>query len=99
VLENLAPEIRRRCLSALYRLCGREALIPKSLELPLCCNLKERPLCHGEFADVWRGSLNGKEVAAKVLRVGMSDDLSKVKKVSFFWRPRIVLLTTPDCLP
>jgi hypothetical protein len=83
VLENLAPEIHRRCLSALYRLCGREALIPKSLELPLCCNLKERPLFHGEFADVWKGFHDSKEVAAKVLRVSLRDDLGKAKRVGF----------------
>jgi hypothetical protein len=99
VLESLAPEIRRRCLSALCGLCSREALVPESLVLPLCCNLEDRPLYHGEFEDVWKGFLDGKEVAVKILRVGLSDDLSKVKRVSVFWYSRFVFMTAPDCLP
>jgi hypothetical protein len=83
VLESLTPEVHRRCLFALYKLCSREALVPRSLELPICCNLSDRPSCRGEFADVWKGFHDGKEVAAKVLRVSLRDDLGKAKRVGF----------------
>jgi hypothetical protein len=81
MLESLAPEIHRRCLFALYRLCSRDALVPKSSEFSLPCNLKDRPLYRGEFADVWKGFHDGKEAAVEVLRVGLSDDLGKAKRV------------------
>jgi hypothetical protein len=94
------PEIHRRCLFALYKLCGREALVPKSLELPLCCNLDGPPLCRGEFTDVWKGSHDGKDTAVKVLRVGSSNGLEKAKMVSFqWWCLRLVFVTTADCHP
>ena len=33
---NLQPRYRNKCLSALCKLCGRHALLPKSLQIPLC---------------------------------------------------------------
>jgi hypothetical protein len=83
VLESLAPEIRRRCLSTLSALCSREALVPRSLELPPCYDSNEPPLHHGESADLWKGNYHSGEVAVKVLRVGSKDNLEKVKKVNF----------------
>ena len=42
----------------------------------------ETPLCHGGFADVWKCQYNGQEVAAKVLRVYLRDDLQRTRRVS-----------------
>ena len=42
---------------------------------------KGDPLCRGEFGDVWKGKHDGREVAAKVLRVYQTCDFKKVKKV------------------
>ena len=38
------------------------------------------PYARGGFADIWRGTYNGSQVAVKVLRVSESDNT--VKKVS-----------------
>ena len=65
----------------MYRLCGRQALIPQSLAIPLCYDPTEDPVCHGGFSDVWKGKLCGREVAAKVLRVYVSSDLRKCRRV------------------
>jgi len=65
------------CLHCLYRVCGREALVPRSLELPLSYPTD----CHGGFADVWKGRHDGREVAVKVLRVYSSGDPGRIRKV------------------
>ena len=90
-LDRLPPEIRKRCLRALYRICGREGLVPKSLRIPVCYDSTENPQCSGEFSDVWKGSYDGREVAAKVLRVYVTSDLKAIKKVVY-----LVLLVFVD---
>jgi hypothetical protein len=72
----------------LHRICGRQALLPKSLTIPLCYNPTETPLCHGGFADVWKGQCDGREVAVKVLKVYRTSNFEKIRKVG---RLRIVV--------
>jgi hypothetical protein len=88
VLDNLKPQIRRRCLRFLYDICGRDALLPRSLTLPFSYDTTEHPLTHGGFADVWKGQYQGREVAVKVLKVYEIDDLDETRKVSC---PRLVV--------
>jgi hypothetical protein len=66
---------------SLHRICGRQALLPKSLAIPLCYNPTETPLCHGGFADVWKGQYDGREVAVKVLKVYRTSNFEKIRKV------------------
>jgi len=81
LLERLPLQIRKRCLRSLYRICGRQALLPRPLAIPLCYDPKEVPLCHGGFSDVWKGQYDGREVASKVLRVYQNSDLEQIRKV------------------
>ena len=39
------------------------------------------PLCHDEFAEVWKGEHQGREVAVKVLRVYVTSNLVQITKV------------------
>lgn len=39
------------------------------------------PLCHGGFAEVWKGEYQGREVAVKVLKVYLTSDLDKITHV------------------
>ena len=39
-------------------------------------------MCHGGFADVWKGQHQGREVAAKVLRTNSTGDLERIRKVA-----------------
>ena len=64
-----------------YTICGRDSLVPESLKIPTCYSRSEIPQSSGGFADVWKGSHKGKEVAAKVLRVYESSDFVKITKV------------------
>ena len=63
------------------RICGRQALLPSSLPIPLCYDPKEPPQYRGGFADVWRGLYEGRSVAAKALKVHSTSDLGRIKKV------------------
>ena len=56
-------------------------LLPRSLAIPLCYDPTGDPLCHGGFADVWKGRHQGRDVAAKVLRVYSKDGFGKAKRV------------------
>ena len=79
--DSLPPEIRRSCLRASYEICGRKALLPGSLPIPLCYNPMDTPETHGGLADVWKGEYKGREVAAKVLRVYKTSDPKGTRKV------------------
>ena len=82
MLDNLKPQIRRRCLRFLYDICGRDGLLLSSLEIAFSCDTTKPPLASGGVANVSKGQYQGREVAVKVLRVFNTDDLKKTRKVS-----------------
>ena len=81
-LPDLPPRLRGKCLSALCRICRRQALLPRSLKIPICYNRSATPLYRGGFADVWKGEYQGRYVAVKVLRVYSTSDIGKIVRVS-----------------
>ena len=80
-LDNLPPEIRRKCLHYLSKLCGLRCLIPSSLQIPPCYSRLEPPLYRGGYADIWKGQHNGQQVAAKTLVVYATSDIGRIMKV------------------
>ena len=84
VLDGLAPQIRRKCLLCLYSICGGQALVPGSLEIPLCYDPEENPAFRGGLTDVWQGQHNGRMVSAQVFRILPGDDAEKLKGVSYW---------------
>ena len=80
-VNDLPKKIRMRCLRASYRVCGRRALLPKSLQIPLPYNPSELSARSGGFGDVWKGKHRGQDVAAKAVRVGSPNDLERIRKV------------------
>ncbi|KAF9645728.1 kinase-like protein [Thelephora ganbajun] len=99
VLDSLPQQIHGRCLRYLYRICGRQALLPRSLAIPLCYNATEIPHYYGGFSDVWKGQHNGQEVAAKALRVCLMNDFDRIRRTFcreiMTWRT----LRHPNVLP
>jgi len=85
-LEHASP-IHRKCLISLHSICGRRAILPKSLLISLGYNPMEIPLYHGGFADVWKGTYQGRDVAVKVLRIYSRNDFYLAKRVSCRKRP------------
>ena len=80
-LPGLQPLLQGRCLRALYRTCGRHALLPRSLRIPPCHDRTGTPLYRGGFADVWRSEYKGRSVAVKVLRIDSTSDVVKIRSV------------------
>lgn len=73
-------------------------MVPRSLEIPLCYNPAEDPLCHGGFADVWKGRYQDREVAAKVLRVYSRDDPRPIRRVGYKYSRIVISINSWLCL-
>jgi len=80
-LDSLSPAVHRKCLRYLCKICGLYALLPRSLTIPLSYDPTDNPLHHGGLTDVWKGRHQGREVAAKVLRLYSVSDLERTRKV------------------
>jgi hypothetical protein len=81
-MPELSPRTREKCLKTLYRMCGRHALLPGALKVPVCYDRNSAALYRGGFADVWKGKHGGKDVAVKVIRTYANNILQKVTRVS-----------------
>jgi len=85
VMNGLVPLTYREFLHTAHMICGHQALVPQSLEIPLCYDPNEQPAYGGGSADVWKGQHHGKEVAAKVLRLPRKNDLEWIRSVGCWW--------------
>ena len=80
-LGDVESQTRMRCLRFLYRICGRLAVLPRSLAISPDFNRMESPVASGGFADVWKGYYQDQEVAVKVLKVYSGDGSEKIRGV------------------
>jgi hypothetical protein len=80
--SDLLPWVRNKCLKSLYRTCGRCALLPKTLAIPVCCDRTGVAIYRGGFGDVWRGEHHGRDIAIKAIRTYSNSDLQKIIRVS-----------------
>ena len=92
-VHELSPRMRKNALKLLYKMCGRYALLPRTLEIPICYDRTGVALFSDGFADVWKGKHCGRDVAVKVLRTYSSSDLQKITGVG----PRLCFLSTCRC--
>ena len=69
-------------LATLCKICERQALLPRSVKIPLCYDRTGTPLYRGGYADVWKGEHEGREVAVKILTVYVTSNLGKITQVS-----------------
>jgi hypothetical protein len=83
-MPELSSETRKKCLKSLYRTCGRHALLPRALKIPMCYDRTGVALYRGGFADVWKGQHRSQDVAVKVIRTYSNDGLQKVVGVSYY---------------
>jgi hypothetical protein len=68
-------------MEALRMICGRRALLPRSVQIEPHYNRFVDPPYRGGFADVWEGDYQDKKVAVKVLRIYVSSDPDKIRRV------------------
>ena len=83
MLDSLTSRFRKKCLSVLGGICGRQALLPRSLQIPIYYDRSKNALYRGGYTDVWVGEHQGRKVAIKVLRVYSTSDLEKFTKVGY----------------
>jgi hypothetical protein len=58
-------------------------LVPTSCKLPKdVTSISAKPISQSHFSDVWRGKLDGRDVAIKALRLH-ADEVQEVKKVGY----------------
>jgi hypothetical protein len=74
--------LRRKCLLALRKICGRCGELPSSHVITEGLERKgDCAIASGGFSDVWEGIYGVKRVAIKAFRIYYTDDLVRVKKV------------------
>ena len=56
-------------------------MIPKSMHIPDCSKDSVEVQCGG-FADISRGMYDGRQIAIKVVRAYVTDDLDVIRRVS-----------------
>jgi hypothetical protein len=67
----------------LRRLCRTSQLVPTSCKLPHdVTDISAKPVCQSHFSDIFRGKLEGRDMAIKALRLH-SDQIEEVKKASY----------------
>ena len=65
------------------RICGRQGLLPRSLQISFSYDPSENTPHWGGSADVWMGEHQGHNVAVKVLRVFPKNKCEKIAKVGY----------------
>lgn len=83
--------MRQKCLKLLYRTCGHHALLPKALFVSAHYEKPGNFPRRGGYADVWKGEHLGGDVAVKVIRTYLNQELQKIINVNY--RLRVSPLT------
>ena len=96
--HELSPRARENCLKLLHKMCGRCALLPTTLKIPIPFERTGNVLYRGGFADVWKGEHCGQDVAVKVIRIYSDSDLQKVTGVSY-WLCSLPMFLCTDSTP
>ena len=79
---GILPRAQGRCLRLLYKMCGRHALLPNTMNIRIYCDRTGCAEYYGEYADVWKRRYQGRNVAVRVTRASPDRDFGKVIKVS-----------------
>ena len=77
---------RLNLLNKLCKTCSRHRVIPMSMHIPDCSEDSVQ-VESGGFADVSRGTYEGRRVAIKVVRAYITSDLDLIRSVSVLPTP------------
>ena len=86
-----------RCLPTIYSICNDQALVPRSLVIPLPYdprNLRRS----SRRTDVWKCQCDGRMVVAKALRLSGKDDLRRIRGVGYQCCSRLYMFTADRVL-
>ena len=79
----LDPPAKRRHVGALIQLSRASGLYPECMILRGIKLVGGDAVAGGGYGDVWKGSLQGQQLAVKVLKIFLKDDLTKLLKVYY----------------
>ena len=82
---DLSPQTGENCLKLLYRMCGRLALLPTTMIIPVSLERIGGASYRGGFADVWKEEHCGRDIAVKIIRTYSDSDLQRVIGVSYWF--------------
>ena len=93
---NGDPELLRKCLRALRKICGLRLQLPSSYDIPKMQLIRKGkdPFAIGGCSDVWAGTFGRRKVAIKCLRIIGKKDSAKIMKASVEDLREIRQLTT-----
>lgn len=77
------PAYKRRHVKALIRLSRASGQYPECLALDDVA-MEAYPVAGGSYGDVYKGHLNGQQIALKVLKVYVDQDIVKLLKVMLY---------------
>ena len=78
---NMSPDLRRRVVRILQRVCCSQTILPRSCTLFDISKEGDMAFSSGGFAEVWKGRHNGKPVRVKAFCADTPEDLPRVKQV------------------
>ena len=85
-VHKLHSSEKHTFFSTLRRLAGKHARLPESMTIKGKIDYSASSQYHtsGGFADIKQGKYRGGMVAVKIMRVAVTDDFVKIRKVSGF---------------
>jgi len=99
LLDSLGSQLRNKCLSTLSEICVRQALLPRSFQIPFSYFRSLVPIGGGGSSGVRMGEYQGRKVAVKVLRMFPGSNLGNITrkfyKEAMMWK----VLHHPNVLP
>lgn len=82
-LDMVAPKLQKKCLAALRKICGRQALLPRSAKIAQISELSGVRLGGSGYANVWKSQRQDCNVVVKVLKpsVHSTRDFERIMSV------------------
>ena len=82
--HKLLPSEKQAFFCTLRRLAGKHGRLPDSMVITDGLDIPNsgQPFAWSVFADIKRGKYGGHAVAVKTMRVGWSDNIGKIRRVS-----------------
>ena len=75
------PSLKNRCFRVLRKVSPAHGVLPQSYFPPGVTLSDTIPYASGQFADIWKGQLDGNQVCLKVFRTNTPSNLDKIKRV------------------
>ena len=79
--DKTNPSAKDRCFKVLRKVSQAHAILPQSYNLAGVTLSDTTPYTSGDFADIWKAELDGRQVTVKAFRAHTAANLEKIKRV------------------